>query len=241
MNPFIAFPPCPARNCLGVVGLCLSGVLPVEAACIDLRLVLAIDSSGSIDPGEYRLQIEGYALALHDPRVIRAIHAAGRVEIGVIFWADNDAPIVVLPPRRVDEGPGRDALTVDLALAGRSLGGTTGIGRALDAAATMASEGTCADRMVIDVSGDGRESRKPRPERFLPLWKARKRVEAIGITVNGLSVSGVDHGVADYYLQEVITGPGAFAIDVADWDDFADALRDKLEREIRPPQLALAH
>lgn len=241
MNPFLHVPTHSSSISLGAAGLCLTGALPVAAACIDLRLVLAIDSSGSIDAGEYRLQIEGYALALHDPRVIRAIATAGSVEIGVIFWADDGSPLVVLPPRRVDNGPGRNALTADLALSGRSLGGTTGIGRALDAAATMASEGNCAERLVIDVSGDGRESRKPRPERFISLWKARERVEALGITVNGLSVSSLDHGIGDYYRQELITGPDAFTIDVAEWEDFADAIRDKLEREIRPPQIALAN
>lgn len=92
--------------------LCLGCAPSASSACIDLRLVLAIDSSGSIDASEYALQIDGYARALRDPRVLRAIDAAGKVEIGVILWADNDAPLVILPPRRVDTGPGLDGLVL---------------------------------------------------------------------------------------------------------------------------------
>lgn len=220
--------------------LCLGGAPSASAACIDLRLVLAIDSSSSIDAAEYGLQIEGYALALRDPRVLRAIDAAGKVEIGVIIWADNDAPLVVLLPRRVDEGHGLDRLVAELVTAGRVSHGSTGIGRAIDAAATLADHGACARRKVIGVSGDGRESRRPRPESFLPLWLARQRVEALGITVNGLSVGGDDHRIRDYYLSEVITGPDAFALHVEDWTGFAVAIRDKLMREIRLPQMASA-
>lgn len=220
--------------------LCLGGAPSASSACIDLRLVLAIDSSGSIDASEYALQIDGYARALRDPRVLRAIDAAGKVEIGVILWADNDAPLVILPPRRVDTGPGLDGLVRDLVTAGRVAPGSTGIGRALDAAATLADQGTCAQRRVIDVSGDGRESRRPRAVSFLPLWLARERVQALGITVNGLSVGGADRMIRDYYLTDVITGPDAFALHVEDWTGFAVAIRDKLMREIRLPQMASA-
>jgi len=104
---------------MALAGLCLGGAPSASAACIDLRLILAIDSSGSIDAAEYTLQIEGYALALQDPRVLRAIDGAGQVEIGVILWADNDTPLVVLPPRRVDEGDGLETLVQDLATSGR--------------------------------------------------------------------------------------------------------------------------
>ncbi|QYZ70590.1 DUF1194 domain-containing protein [Neotabrizicola shimadae] len=232
--------PRPIAAIMALAGLCLGGAPSASAACIDLRLILAIDSSGSIDAAEYALQIEGYALALRDPRVLRAIDGAGQVEIGVILWADNDTPLVVLPPRRVDEGDGLETLVQDLATSGRAAQGSTGIGRAIDAAATLADQGACARRRVIDVSGDGRESRRPRPVSFLPLWLARQRVQALGITVNGLSIGGEDRMIRDYYLNEVITGPDAFAMHVDDWTGFAVAIRDKLMREIRLPQMASA-
>src|SRR3546814_3006836 len=39
---------------------------------VDLELVLAADGSGSIDEGELRLQREGYAAGITDPRVLDA-------------------------------------------------------------------------------------------------------------------------------------------------------------------------
>ena len=54
-----------------------------------------------------------------------------------------------------------------------------------------------------------------------------------GITVNGLAIGGASRGIEDYYLAEVIRGPGAFVEYAATHDDFADAMRRKLERELR--------
>lgn len=235
--------PVPFRTFLpALAGLALSLTAQTARAapCIDLRLVLAIDSSGSIDAGEFQLQIDGYLRALSDPSVIRAIAAAGQVEIGVVFWADDQEPLAVVPPGRVDQGRGRAALAAALQASPRAIQGSTGIGRGLDAALTMLAAGGCADRLVVDVSGDGRESRVPRPVSFLPLWLARERAETLGVTVNGLSVGDEDPGIHDWYHHEVILGPDAFAVSVDDWEDFASAIRDKLIREIRPPQFAAA-
>ena len=40
---------------------------------VDLELVLAADGSGSIDDAELRLQREGYARAVRNPRVLEAL------------------------------------------------------------------------------------------------------------------------------------------------------------------------
>ncbi len=53
------------------------GVIPV-----DLELVLAVDTSGSVDTREYELQIEGLVKAFRDPAVIAAISVpAHQVEL----------------------------------------------------------------------------------------------------------------------------------------------------------------
>ena len=48
---------------------------PARAAgtAVDLQLVLAADVSRSIDDRRFRLQREGYAAAIADPRVVRAM------------------------------------------------------------------------------------------------------------------------------------------------------------------------
>ena len=51
----------------------LAGIAVARAETVDLLLVLAADVSRSIDDSEFNLQRRGYAAAITDPRVLRAI------------------------------------------------------------------------------------------------------------------------------------------------------------------------
>jgi hypothetical protein len=51
--------------------------------------------------------------------------------------------------------------------------------------------------------------------------------------VNGLAIGGASRGIEDYYLAEVIHGPGAFVEYARNHDDFEEVMRRKLERELR--------
>ena len=53
------------------------------------------------------------------------------------------------------------------------------------------------------------------------------------MTVNGLAIGGASRGIEDYYLAEVIHGPGAFVEYARNHDDFEEVMRRKLERELR--------
>ena len=52
-----------------LISLCLSG--PAQAC--RTALILAMDVSNSVDPGEYRLQIDGLAAALRDPEIAEIV------------------------------------------------------------------------------------------------------------------------------------------------------------------------
>src|SRR5262245_10051679 len=58
-------------------------------AGVDLELVLAIDSSGSVDFGESELQMSGIARAFRDPAVIEAIEGStpNGLAVAVIEWS----------------------------------------------------------------------------------------------------------------------------------------------------------
>jgi hypothetical protein len=66
--------------------LLLPGVLTARAAEeVDLLLVLSSDVSRSIDAPKFKLQRDGYAAAIVNPRVIQAIRSGALGKIGVSF------------------------------------------------------------------------------------------------------------------------------------------------------------
>ncbi len=201
--------------------------------CPDLALVLAIDSSGSVDDGEFALQLAATALALRDPEVQDAFRSAGRVAVAAVLWGDSAYGIQRVP-WDVVESPA-DAERIALRLLGqpRRVDGTTDLGYGLSAALDLLEEGApCAGRRVVDVSGDGRESVAPR-RRGVALMQARQRARAMDVTVNGLAIQSEDPDLADYYRKYLITGPESFVIPVENLDSFAEAMRRKLIMEVR--------
>ena len=83
----------------------LFSTIPVSAAPIqvDLELVLAIDTSSSVSPEEYRLQVQGLAMAFRDPTVLAAIRGIGNQGIAVtlVQWAKGSEQVQALPWARV--------------------------------------------------------------------------------------------------------------------------------------------
>src|SRR3546814_2614986 len=53
-----------------------------------------------------------------------------------------------------------------------------------------------------------------------------------GVTVNGLAILNEDSSVATYYRNNVIGGQGAFVITANDYESFAQAILEKLIKEI---------
>ncbi|HTV45214.1 MAG TPA: DUF1194 domain-containing protein [Stellaceae bacterium] len=221
-----------------------AGVNPagIGTTGIDVEIVLAADVSRSIDDGEFELQRRGYAAALTDPRVLKAIHRTKDGAIGVCFieWSGENEQRVVLGWTEIrDAEDGGDAAAV-IRKAPRSFTGRTSISAAIDFARAYfgkAKWGSTLHR-IIDVSGDGNSNAGR------PLAEARDDAVAAGITINGLAIineqasfaySAHTHppgGLPNYYRQNVIGGPNAFLLVVKDFNSFADAMANKLAKEI---------
>ena len=60
-----------------------------------------------------------------------------------------------------------------------------------------------------------------------------------GITINGLAILSDDPRLDIYYRRSVIGGQDAFVEVAHDFTQFATAIRQKLIREIYPPELSL--
>ena len=59
---------------------------------VDLALVLAVDCSGSVNPQEYALQMQGIAAAFRDSAIISAAinGPEHRIAINLLTWGDPD-------------------------------------------------------------------------------------------------------------------------------------------------------
>jgi hypothetical protein len=211
---------------------------------VDTELVLAVDVSQSMDPGEHRLQREGYVAALLHPDVLQAIQSGiyGRVALTYVEWGGPGAQSVIVPWTLLEDAA--SAESVARALAGaplRTIRGTSISGALTYTSGLFDRNGFEGFRRVIDVSGDGPNSAGP------PVVPARDQALARDITINGLPImlrepSFTPWSIPDldlYYSDCVTGGPGSFVIPVDDPSQFVVAIRQKLVLDIAgaPPRL----
>jgi hypothetical protein len=219
---------------LGAVGLPANAADSIPRQ-VDVALVLAIDTSGSVDEGELQLQLTGTATALSYPDVVAAFtsgpNKAGA--IAYVLWGDNDLPRH-LSKWQIVKGQADLVAFGDLLKATRrTSGGYTGIAGGLhDAIGLFDALPIASDNKVIDVSGDGRETSFARQIPRYSLSSERKSAEAEGITINGLAIGKDDSQLADYYLSNVASGPQHFVVSVDSFEDISAAMRRKLIQEI---------
>src|SRR5215831_19506215 len=104
----------------------------------DLLLVLAADVSRSIDEGEFDLQRQGYAAALTDSRVLRAIAGGHHHAIAVTFveWSGASDQKVVVDWSVVRDEEAAGGVAAAILAAPRSFIGRTSISAAIDFAMT---------------------------------------------------------------------------------------------------------
>jgi len=212
-----------------------------RAAEADLEVVLAADVSRSIDDAEFELQRKGYAAALTDPRVMTAIQARTNAVVGVCFieWSGEEDQQVVVDWTEIRDEEDAGSVAAAILAAPRSFMGRTSISAAIDFAMTrFAASKWQAKRRVIDVSGDGTNNSGR------AVTEARDEAVAHGVTINGLAIindrpnlgysahTQPPGGLPLYYRQNVIGGPSAFLIVVQDFNSFADAMANKLAKEI---------
>ena len=197
---------------------------------VSVSLVLAVDTSGSVSMSRFELQKQGYAAAFRNPQVLNAIRSLGTQSIAVTMfqWTGPFLHVVVADWTLVKDAAGAEAFAGAIDAAPRKLfGGGTSISGAIDYARTLLAQSPYSGaRRIIDVSGDG-SNNSGRPAAM-----ARDEAVADGIGINGLPILTVEPGLDRYYFANVIGGPGAFMVPVANYDNFADAILKKLINEI---------
>lgn len=197
-------------------------------AC-QVALALTIDVSGSIDPEEYALQMDGLADALEDPTVADALVSA-RARLMVMQWSGTSRQEISINWRSMQSLADVARLAADVRAVPRAWRNfSTAIGDALLRAGNAFGDVPDCARRVIDVSGDGVSN-----EGF-EVEAARNVLVAQGIVINGLAIEGAEDDLRAYFHDNVIGGQGAFVIRATGYADYPRAIRRKLLDEVTKP------
>jgi hypothetical protein len=221
------------KKLLGVLVCVLLLVAPISAVAIpvDLELALVIDSSGSINAAEFALQRDAYEAAFRNAAIIQAIQegAIGSIAASIFYFSGTYEQAQPVGWTQINDSSSANAFADLIAATARPYGGGTHIGNALSYAAdTFAANGFEGTRELIDISSDGFSD---------PSTTAAGRdyaLNTVGIdTINGLAIGpGAD---VQFFVDAVIGGPNAFVMYVDTFERMAQAVSDKIIREVQEP------
>lgn len=197
---------------------------------VDLQLVLAVDASGSVSEARFELQKRGYVAAFRNRRLLHAVLSGPTQSIAVTMmqWTGPALQVQVVPWMIVRDEASMQRVADAIDAAPRRLfGGGTSISGAIDYGRTLFPvSGVTSPRRVIDVSGDGSNNRGRSAA------EARDDAVADGIVINGLPILALEPWLDQYYVSDVIGGPGAFVVPAQSYETFAEAVLKKLVTEI---------
>lgn len=200
-------------------------MLPTTALPCDLALVLAVDVSGSVDQREFRVQMDGLALALRNGIVADAL-VDQKAAVTLIQWSGSSRQAQTVPWTRTLTLEDVDALAHQIATTPRKWRNySTAIGEALSLSLTSLENGPECARRVIDVSGDGMSNEGVEPQ------AVQSELRAAGIMVNALAIETEDADLTAYFYENLITGEGAFVITANGFEDYPEQIKRKLQRE----------
>jgi len=208
---------------------------------VDLLLVLAADVSRSVDAGKFDLQRNGYAAAITNPRVLEAVRSGplGRIGIAFVEWSGVSSQKVIIDWAMIRDAKSAQDFASQVIEMQRPFADRTSISAGIDfALAQLERAPFKSARRTIDVSGDGTNNSGR------DVTSARDAAVAAGVTVNGLVILSetplpwnADHtnppgGLAKYYEDNVIGGPGAFVTIARNFESFREAIINKMVAEI---------
>ncbi len=213
-------------------------------AAVDAAVVMAADVSRSINDDEFSLQQKGYADAITSPQLLDAIKSGthGAIALCFVEWAGAGEQQVVVEWAVIRTSADAQRFADALLASRRAFFGRTAIGSAIDFAWGLNAETAFhAERHIIDISGDGTSNQGRSVE------DARDEAVKAGAVINGLSIfnqraaamngylalhTNPPGGLANYYQQHVIGGPGSFVLPIDNFASFGDAMVHKLLQEI---------
>jgi hypothetical protein len=205
---------------------------------VGMQLILAADVSGSVSPARYRTQQDGYIEALGDPRVLKVISDLDPPVLAITFIAWSREQAVMVPWMRVHDARSMDQFRERLRSEQRPrVGINTLISQALLFCDARFDKEFTGGRKVIDVSGDGDDN-----QGIAGLRTVRDMLVAKGVVINGLPIivkppeyifpPQPPEGLEVYYRNHVVGGEGHVTIESVGFDNFKQAILQKLLLEI---------
>lgn len=192
--------------------------LPFGAAtAAPINLSLVIDSSGSISPANWTLQMQGYANAIGS-----LVPVDGSVAISVVRFAANSS--IVRNLTTISSAADRTSLTTFLlGLSQTGNGTTTCISCGISSGFNSFGAINTSERHIIDVSTDGFFNGGVDPNG--PAGTPGTAEWAVANGVDQVNALGI--GV----IPNFNAGVGSFSVLSNDFGDFQIALENKLRRE----------
>jgi Protein of unknown function (DUF1194) len=241
------------RTFLATLLACLTWpVLAQEAT--DANLITAIDVSGSIRVADERLQLEGMAEAVVDPRFLQAVTRGRHGRIGFVAFTWSNGEFLSLVPwtliaseddarqvaERLRQARGQPVLGYGVQASGNGMrvpnnrrswriSQATDVSAAIERAIEVGADAPFASQHnVINVCANGIDNVGAGPD------AARDRADAEGLIVNGLVLGNRDDAevTADYFREHVQAGPGSFVIVARAFEDVASAMLAKFLFEL---------
>ncbi|MBB4382682.1 DUF1194 domain-containing protein [Bradyrhizobium sp. SBR1B] len=217
---------------------------------VDLELVIAIDTSYSMEIDDLAAQRGGFAKAIVSREFLQALRAGpiGRIALTYFEWSATNDQKVIVPWRQIDGPEAAETVADELMKAPILRGSRTSISSAIKFAMPLFEQNPYrGSRRIIDISGDGPNNVGD------PVVTARDTALQNGIVITGLPVlinatpngttdiSHIDH--IDWYYEDcVIGGPDSFVVPITDREGFKEAIRTKLVLEVagRTPKKSAA-
>lgn len=187
--------------------------------------MLAVDVSGSVDPQEYRIQMDGLAHALRDGIVADAL-VQQQAQVALVQWTGSSRQKQTIPWTQIATHADVLSLAERVETDARIWRNfSTAIGEALTVSRAAFGPVSHCLRKVIDVSGDGVSNEGVEPAALRPA------LNADNITVNAIAIETDQTDLTAYFFENLITGPGAFVMTAQGFEDYPEQIKRKLQRE----------
>ncbi|MEL7255196.1 MAG: DUF1194 domain-containing protein [Pseudomonadota bacterium] len=229
----------------GLACVLATAAAPAFAQCRQ-ALVLALDVSGSVDATEYRLQLDGVARALLHPDVEAALLMipSAPVRLMVFEWSTrhHQRQIVGWTDITDRDDIARVAGILQATRAAPVENPSTAIGEAMIYGTRELNAQRDCWQKTLDISGDGPANLGLHPQEVPD--KAVGDVIINGLVIGPNSPANINKNrhnlktLMEYYEAYVLRGTGSFAEPAMDFQDFENAMRRKLIRELQPPAVS---